>query len=429
MKKLNAISLFSSSGIGDLGLHANNIETVIANELLQERMDLFQENNPNTKCFPGDIWDTSDNIISYYENHFDAPPFIILATPPCQGMSQNGMGKILSNYRKGIRPKFDERNRLIIPAIRIIKTLQPEWVILENVSNMNNTLIQDESGNLINIVDFIFKELGDTYIGKAEVIDCANYGIPQHRIRLLTILSRTKPAKEYFKLHNSFLPEKTHSEKGDLITDHWLTLRDTIGNLPELRAEHGKNVDPGNPLHKVPLLDEKKLWWIDNTPEGLTAFNNQCVNPECMYQGNTSHGTKHNSEGINKFNNDTPLYCEKCGALLPRPYVIDKETGKKRIMKGYTSAYKRMFWDEPASTITQNFQFACSDNKLHPSQSRVLSLYEGMILQSITNYPYSFSINKKQVRDGLIRETIGEGVPPLIIDKICKNILQIENIV
>ena len=124
MKRLNAISLFSSSGIGDLGLHANNIETIIANELLPERMNLFQENNPNTKCFPGDIWDTSDNIISYYENHFDAPPFIILATPPCQGMSQNGMGKILSNYRKGIRPKFDERNRLIIPAIRIIKALK-----------------------------------------------------------------------------------------------------------------------------------------------------------------------------------------------------------------------------------------------------------------------------------------------------------------
>jgi len=93
-------------------------------------------------------------------------------------------------------------------------------------------------------------------------------------------------------------------------------------------------------------------------------------------------------------------------------------------MKGFVSAYKRMRWDEPASTLTQNFQYACSDNKLHPSQSRVLSLYEGLILQSITNYSFSFCINGKKCTDGLIRDTIGESVPPHIIDLICAHILE-----
>ena len=119
------------------------------------------------------------------------------------------------------------------------------------------------------------------------------------------------------------------------------------------------------------------------------------------------------------------VYCEKCGALLPRPYVENKKTGEKRIMKGFTSAYKRMFWDEPSSTLTQNFQYACSDNKIHPEQDRVLSLYEGLIIQTIANYNYTFEIEGKLVRDGLIRDTIGESVPPLIIDIICKNILYI----
>lgn len=95
-------------------------------------------------------------------------------------------------------------------------------------------------------------------------------------------------------------------------------------------------------------------------------------------------------------------------------------------MKGFVSAYKRMVWDEPASTLTQNFQYACSDNKLHPSQSRVLSLYEGLILQSIADYPYSFVLNGKLVSDSLIRDTIGESVPPRAIDVICKNILLID---
>lgn len=425
---LNAISLFSSSGIGDLGLNANSIKTVLACELIPERMNLFSANYPDSKCFCGDIWNLQEDIIDYYKKNYSDSPFLILATPPCQGMSPNGMGKMLSDYRKGLRPKYDERNRLIIPAVKIIKALRPRWVIFENVANMENTLIYDENDQLINIIEFIHRELGSEYVGEPKTIDCADFGVPEHRVRLLTVLSRTPQGHTFYEQHQSFLPAFTHSQEGNLFTSPWVTLREAIGDLPPLRAEKGKNIDAHNPLHKVPVLDEKKLWWMDNTPEGCTAFNNQCVNPDCLYQGNPLHGAKHNAEGINKFKEDTPLYCEKCGHLLPRPYVEDKSTGEKRIMKGFTSAYKRMFWDEPASTLTQNFQYACSDNKVHPSQSRVLSLWEAMIIQTISAYPFSFTINGKLVKDGLIRDTIGESVPPKVIDLICKQILKIENI-
>jgi len=104
---------------------------------------------------------------------------------------------------------------------------------------------------------------------------------------------------------------------------------------------------------------------------------------------------------------------------------FEDKNGKLRIMKGFTSAYKRMNWDEPASTLTQNFQYACSDNKIHPDQSRVLSLYEGLKLQTIADYNYSFEINGKKSSDSLIRDTIGESVPPRVIDLICKNIIKI----
>ena len=424
----NAISLFSSSGIGDLGLKANGIDTIISCELLEERMNLFHYNYPYTKCFQGDIWMLTDEIISYYNGNYKDPPFLILATPPCQGMSSNGMGKMLSDYRKGLRPKMDDRNRLIIPTVKIIKALHPKWVILENVANMMNTFIYDENDELINIVEYINRELKNEYFGKPVVIDAADYGVPQHRKRLITVLSQksNKRAKKVFDTKGTLLPDYTHTAQDTLHTQHWITLREAIGKLPPLRAEKGQNkADMFNALHKVPLLDEKKLFWIDNTPEGCTAFNNQCVNPKCNYQGNTVHGVSHNKDGVNKTNVNTPLYCEKCGELLPRPWVEDKKTGEKRLMRGYVSAYKRMKWDEPASTLTQNFQYACSDNKLHPSQSRVLSLYEGLILQTIATYDYSFCINGKMCSDGLIRDTIGESVPPLVIDLICTYIIQI----
>lgn len=426
----NAISLFSSSGIGDLGLKANGIDTVIGCELLEERMNLFHNNYPNAKCFQGDIWLLKNKIVEYYNAAYTEPPFLILATPPCQGMSSNGMGKMLNDYRKGARPKMDERNRLIIPALDIIKALRPKWVILENVANMTNTLIYDEKNELVNIVDYIKCTLGDTYFGDPTVIDVADYGVPQHRKRLITVLSRSDndKARKVFLAKGNILPEYTHSMNDTLFTQHWVTLREAIGELPPLRAEKGHNQSKAfNGLHKVPLLDDKKLFWIDNTQEGDTAFNNQCVNPKCGYQGNKIHGASHDKEGINKSHTDTPLYCEKCGSLLPRPWVENRITGEKRLMKGFVSAYKRMKWDEPASTLTQNFQYACSDNKLHPCQSRVLSLYEGLVIQSITNYHYSFCIDGKTCSDALIRDTIGESVPPHVIDLICSYIIQLSS--
>lgn len=422
---LNAVSLFSSSGIGDLGLKANNIKTVIGCELLKERVALFQNNHKDAKVFQGDIWILKDEIIKYYKDNFQENPFLIIATPPCQGMSSNGMGKMLSDYRKGLRPKEDPRNRLIIPAIDIIDALQPEFVILENVASMTNTYIFDDDENFINIIDYIMVRLGNNYIGKPQVIDVADYGVPQHRKRLITILTKNTKAKAEFEKKNSLLPDTMYGKEDNLLTQHWITLREAIGNLPPLEASKGKNIDEKfNKLHKVPLLDEKKMFWVTNTPEGETAFDNQCINPSCRYQGNKTHGASHNKEGINQSNTDTPLFCEKCGTLLPRPYVEDKD-GTKRLMKGFVSAYKRMNYDEPASTLTQNFQFACSDNKLHPTQNRVLSLYEGLILQSITDYDYSFEIDGKLVSDALVRDTIGESVPPKVIDLICKKLLKI----
>ena len=420
-----AVSLFCSSGIGDLGLKANGISTVVACELLQERMKLFLHNHSEAKGFCGDIWELKDSIIQYYNDNFSEAPFLILATPPCQGMSSNGMGTILNNLKKGIRPKFDPRNRLIIPAIEIVKSLKPEWVIFENVPNMMNTVIEN-GDNVINVIDYITRELGADYYGKPMVVDVANYGIPQHRNRLITILTRNKNGIKLIKEGNNLMPLPTHSSEESLFTKKWLTLRDVISHLPKISSKIGDNVDINNPLHKVPILDETKLSWVHNTPEGQSAMNNQCINPNCMYQGNVLHGAKHNNDGVNRAKIDTPLYCEKCGSLLPRPYTIDKETGQKRIMKAFVSAYKRMAWDAPASTLTQNFQYACSDNKLHPSQDRVLSLYEGMIIQTIAQYPYSFEIDGKIAPDGLIRDTIGESVPPLLIDKIAKHIIEIE---
>ncbi|PAT01653.1 DNA (cytosine-5-)-methyltransferase [Candidatus Izimaplasma bacterium ZiA1] len=412
----NALSLFSSSGIGDIALDDNGIKTVISSELLGNRHMLFKNNYPDAKLFTGDIWENYNDIIDYYNKNYTTEPFIILATPPCQGMSQNGAGKLLNEFRKGNRKKLDTRNRLIIPAIKIIKALKPKWVIFENVPLMKNTYIEDEKGQLVLILDYIDKELTPLYEGNANVLNAADYLVPQTRKRLITVYTKTKNGKDYFNKFNNFIPPiETLKPK---------TLREAIGDEEPLEGIKGLNISKNNDLHFVPILKENHYWWIKHTKEGTSAFNNQCVNETCLYQNNLLHGTD-NSSGINISNKNTPIYCEKCGSLLPRPTV--KETnGTFRLMKGYTSAYKRMKWDEPASTLTQNFQYHSSDNKIHPDQNRVLSIHEALILQTINESKYSFKIEGKLVNKSLIRDTIGESVPPKLLDSVIKHIIKIE---
>ena len=61
--KKYVLSLFSSAGIGELGIKACGMDILLSNELLQERCDIYKENYPETESICGDIWDKKDEII------------------------------------------------------------------------------------------------------------------------------------------------------------------------------------------------------------------------------------------------------------------------------------------------------------------------------------------------------------------------------
>lgn len=421
--KYNVLSLFSSAGIGELGIKASKMKILLSNELLKSRCDLYQENYPETKSLCGDIWQLQDEICKIWEGFSVGNPFMIYATPPCQGMSFNSVGKRLNEIRKGKAPKDDPRNQLIIPTIQLVKRLQPEWLLLENVQEMQNTIIPIGEGVYKNIIDYIREELGSNYVGGPEVVNCADYGIPQTRIRLITIFTRSQRGKAHYETKGSFMPPRTHSEKGTQHTKRWVTLREAIGKLPSLSADEGNNIDPNIPWHVVPIMKKDKFWWVQNTPYNESAYNNQCV--ECGYNKNPRHGMTF-KEGRHISKKDTPIYCEKCGALLPRPTMLDLETGERRRIKGFDSAYRRMTWDAPAGTITRNVQEVASDKKIHPTQNRTLSIYEATILQTISDYKYKFSIGGQNISLNACCQVIGESVPPRLIEMICNNIKRIE---
>ena len=99
---MKAISLFSCGGIGDLALKEQGVDVLAANEISYERAQVFSYNFPEVKMIVGDIWQKKEEIISTTNNLLRGKKLdLVFGTPPCQGMSKNGRGKLLSLVRKG----------------------------------------------------------------------------------------------------------------------------------------------------------------------------------------------------------------------------------------------------------------------------------------------------------------------------------------
>ena len=418
-------SLFSGGGVGDVGIEWGcAIPVLAAAEIIPSRAQLIRKNFPATEVFEGDIWQLQKEYINFFKKELNGKrPWLLTLSPPCQGMSANGAGRISSSIRSGVRPREDERNRLILPGISVLEKLQPDWFILENVRRMENTIIRNEHDKPENILACLSRRLIPLgYSIRSNILNFSSYGVPHHRERLITIgcripqvLESCPPVGDVFsKQISPFHPVPTHGDKNGHAP---VNLRDAIGRLPQLDSL-GLLQDSKDPYHCIPRWNENQYFWMKHTPEGKSAFDNlRCI--QC----------KHNH------NQEESVACEKCGHILPRPVLLKK--GKARLIKGFRTSYRRMRWNSPASTLTMNSGVISSDMKGHPDQNRVLSLREILILSTLDHAQWNQKFSFEGIRYGrmkesenfsikLIREVIGESIPPLGMAQIVKHLIALE---
>ena len=170
-------------------MQAAGLEVVVANELLPQRVALYRENFQHP-VLEGDIRKKKKEIIELATKMAGRELFLLYATPPCQGMSSNGLGKLNAEVAAGRRGHEDDRNRLVIPAMDVAIALRPRWVLFENVPGMERTTIRTSGSRSENIISYMARRLGPEYVGRAETVACEDYGIPQRRKRLITIFTR-----------------------------------------------------------------------------------------------------------------------------------------------------------------------------------------------------------------------------------------------
>ena len=358
---INGVSLFSNVGIGELLLKKAGINIVVANELEKERVEFYKHVYPECNIILGDIYDKYSEIIKKAK---ECNCQFLIATPPCQGMSVAGK-----------RDYSDSRNQLIIPTIDAIKDINPKYVLIENVPKLLDLKII-YNGTKDTVLNIIKKEFGDEYKINAQVINAQDYGVPQNRKRAIILMSKGE---------NWELPQK----------EKIVTVRDAIGDLPSVEAivDGNSNFFDGNDKKIEECLKIHK--W--NFPK-----NHPYRHVEIM---------QHTPTGHSAFENEV--------------YYPKKENGER--VKGYNTTYKRMEWDKPAPTITMANGVLSSQCNVHPgrklanglySDARVLTVYEIMKLFTI---PDEWNI-PENVSENFVRQVIGEGVPPLLIEKIVEQL-------
>ena len=257
MKPLTYISLFSSAGVGCYGFKMEGFNCVATNELLPRRLDVQKCNN---KCkydsgyILGDILldETRNKILSqidlWKQKENMAELTVLIATPPCQGMS-------VANHKKKDENK---RNSLVVASLSLIQQIQPRYFVLENVKAFLNTICTDVDGSDKRIRQAINDNLAKFYNIEYKVLNFKNYGANSSRTRTLVIGVRKDIAVNPDTLYPTYREEPT--------------LRQVIGDLPSL-SQMGE-ICPTDIYHSFRSYSPEMRHWIENLQEGQGAFDN-----------------------------------------------------------------------------------------------------------------------------------------------------------
>ncbi len=380
-KPMTYISLFSSAGVGCYGFKLEDFECIASVEIIEKRLNIQRHNN---KCRYDSGYIADDitkeetknrinNEISFWKkNHGVKELDVLIATPPCQGMS-------VANHKK---KNELVRNSLVVESVKLVDEINPKFFVFENVRAFLNSICTDVDLNDKKIRKAIELNLGGKYNIHYEILNFKDYGNPSSRTRTL-VLGVRKDIKEITPL--DFFP-KLQKEK---------TIKEVIGHLPKLNSMG--QIDETDIYHNFRPYAEHMVSWIEKIKEGESAFDN-----------------KEEKRKPHKIEN---------GKIV----LNANKNGDK---------YTRCYWDKHGACIHTRNDILASQSTIHPSDNRVFSIRELMKLMSIpdsfvwSNIPESElnKISEKEKRGFLkkeeinIRQSIGEAVPTIIFQQIAKKI-------
>ena len=208
-KIVRTVELFAGCGGLSLGIAEGcrrmNLrhQIELALEWDEDALQILTDNLDPKRTICGDIMDYIDGEIGaekltnnekeFINNNPDiVKPDIIAGGPPCQGHSN------LNNHTR----RDDPRNELYLRMVRAAEILEPESIIIENV-----TSVTSDRRNVVHRAVEQLREMG--YSVAHQVVKASEFGVPQTRSRHFLVASKSKTIE--FSILEHFISDKPHS--------------------------------------------------------------------------------------------------------------------------------------------------------------------------------------------------------------------------
>ena len=392
-----AISLFSNCGAGDIGFAAAGFTFHVLAERIPSRLRVALRNHPAAHGVAGDLRYTWPEVVrSWRLHHATAPPTLIAACPPCQGMSTARSDRGAEDDPDA--SSRDPRNLLVLPIAEITKALLPTLLVVENVAAFLRRLVRAPlSRDIVSAAHLLVRLLQDEYDVHPFLTDLADFGVPQTRTRtFLTFVRRKSVAAEILR-RTQLAPYPRPTNAPDYHgkpTSLAAALRSF--RLPPLDAQDSASAaNADHPLHFVPVWHPRQYRMVAAIPPGSGA--SAWDNNTCEICGPV----------------DAPpdaAICSRCREPLLRPVVVcDSDI---RLVRGFRrSSYRRMHPARPAATVTTASGRVGASRTIHPFENRVLSPLECALLQTIpSDFDWGSALTDRGAME--VRAMIGEAVPP-----------------
>lgn len=231
------ISLFSGAMGLDLGLESagQGLRTSVAVEINPIAVETIRRNRPDLPVFNKPIEQVKTTELLKAAGLKVGEAFAVIGGPCCQSFSTVGKRLSLGDI---------ERGGLFRHFLRVVREAKPRFFIMENVKGVLSAAIKhrplnkrgpgfpplSEDEEFGSALKLICKELGQLgYKVVYGLVNCADYGVPQKRYRVLFVGSRDWEDVQ--------IPKATHFEDAE---PRWVTMRQALLSLEDSKPEHLK---------------------------------------------------------------------------------------------------------------------------------------------------------------------------------------------
>lgn len=419
-EKFTVVDLFCGAGGLSEGFRQAGFQIIGGSDHDPDAMATYALNFPDAISITGDIRtaEVKSKILSVAKR-----ATILIGGPPCQAFSQ---------VRNHSRMIDDPRNSLYREFVDILKKSLPLAFVVENVTGMDQMGVREQ------IVSDL--SLNGEYVVTPQILDAADFGVPQTRKRLFFIGIRASIGVVPPNVMGSDAVDSINLVRFKNSQDarYKVMVQEKIENPSAFEAlsnpENSTIVSASDALSDLialPLGNRKDVYFYSELSEPLSAYQ------RIMREEN---GATLANVQVPRMNSDTSLrllgippggnHRDLTSDLLER-YISGQrwgqDNGTGKLSRRHFYAYRRLHPDIWAWTLNTK-----ADSVYHYSVARALSVREFARLQS---FPDRF-VFTTDGRSGMIEgrhdggpahsryRQVGNAVPPLLAKAVAKKIVE-----